>query len=1707
MPFNIGGGNPLVTNAETYDGAIPRPPILLDVGDTLIVRLINDLPYPTGIHWHGIELENYSDGTEVTQSEVPGAPLQVLGNGVPAGGTFLYKFKVPRPGIFWFHPHHHHSTNRVFRGQYGMIAVKDADEDTLVANGVLPPVSHRLVLSDITVCRAVYVPGEPTYVNPNTILIVADRPEWLSGLTAQNGLTPQQLCQTAPLDDAGMPGAAFAEGEIPNTFKMVQAGTPTVEGQTVLTNGVNVGGRKGIPLAAPGGLGPGALDPGYTSITAQPGQAIRLQILNAATTRYFRLILTTAAGAQIDLIRVGGEGGILNDAIKEGGMLGGYNSKYTPGEVLLPAASRADVVAVIPLGTDNTTCTMWTRDFERTGGGYSGLPTVPVLHIDVGNAPVPLFPMIDGTALKSTLTPTLPLGAPTDPVPFVDPGTFLPVKPGAPSVAIPTQEIRLTAGGGTTGVNGVQGSFDLMPYTLNPHIGSTRYAKAGNVLQFRVVNQSNAHHPFHLHGFSFHPVTLETNAAALLYTWPANATEYRDNFDIPAGHTVTFKVHISPRELADGLTPGGALGRWLFHCHIFFHAHHGMISELVITDPDGTGSEKPNVNVNGSWAYAPSGGTATRTGTYFHRDGDAITLTSSLGPAPTDLGGGQWEWQAPGLPDQTNTFVYITATDAAGRQDQAVFRLRIGAPDDGSDNGDPHIHTVDGKSYDFQAVGEFTLLHDREAMEVQVRQWPVETANPITDAYSGLTTCVSVNTAVAARVGSHRIAYQPVREGASFQFYVDGKPAQLPFEGMDLDDHRVTAYTVDGGGTGLRVDYANNAVLIVTSHFWNSYKIWYLNVSVSHTQGDEGIMGSIPENSWLPTLPSGATVGPMPASLHDRYVALYKTFANAWRVTDDTSMFVYAPGTSTKTFTDEDWPAEKPPCKLKEQFRVPGANPNRSGIPIERAKKICQAVTIDDLHRDCVFDVATTGDEDFAKAYLVEQELRLRGCAVQIIGDKEKTRGGEPLVITATVLPLRHDCATPEGSVTFLVDGKAAGPAVKLDKEGRASFTTDSLKRGVHKIRAEYAGRGKESYHSCTSPNLLHTVVQPEAGGPTIRRVLRFLNAARSRADLMAGPARQIPLIDERQEHGIHLDEDHGGRAQPGGHGQGGPAHGAAGHGAPAQRGHGQGGHGQRIALFGGHTADHLLADRLEKSPIHGFAHIKDLLGVKHFNPELLDHLFETFGPGVYGEWEVVYGGAGTPFSVAHAALLHNGQVLFIPESFAATDTVLWNPEDSNHATAVRTLSGATTGLTGVLFCGAHCFLQDGKLLVVGGGTSAIGTVDAWKFDPIGETWQQTAGPMAAPRWYPTTVVLGEDSGRVLVANGGPGSMEIYSESSDSFVAVHGPTGPADPAANRPFPQLYPGLHLLPTGQIFFTRTGNNSGTDSAAYFTFVTPTSGSWTGLTGGSAGDDRGRGMSLLLLRQQPTDPDRILVIGGGNAATQTTVGLIDNPPSAAAWLSGSFPDGLARNSVNGVLLPDGKVLICGGRPSGGMPPNGGVCYLYDPSAGLGIGAFSEVDEVTYARQYHSVAILLPSAKVMITGGSSETIEVFSPPYLFNADGTPASRPVIDSYPDAGVGTIVLHGSTFQIGTAQAPDIARVVMVRPMAVTHQTDAEQRVLALSWSLTSPTTLTVTAPDGRIFPYAGGGGHTHVTAPRGYYMLFIINSSGVPSEAKFVRLV
>lgn len=1091
QPVNIGGV--IVAQAEVLNGEIPGPTFRLTVGQTVVVRLVNLLPYEIGIHWHGIELENYSDGTEVTQGGAVPAPIP---NGAVSGGTFLYKFTVTRAGIFWYHPHHGNSINRVFRGTYGMIVVTDTtlESDPALA-AVLPAASDaetmELVLSDITVCKTQGSNDSATYP-----LADFGTAEWLSGQTSQFGSAPDVLCEISPVDENGAPTGAYAGGDVPSIVTVAPG--LRIEGQTVLTNGVNVGGRPGFPATQ------GVLIGGSRKIIVS-GQGLRMRIANCAHLRHFRLRLMADGNVQVPLVRIGGEGGLLDNAVLEGGTLGTVPDPsagpfFDPGELLIPPGGRADAVAAIPANLQpGSVLTLWTRDCQRTGGGtgtnWAQVPTVPVMHLEVGPGAPAAYTIANGDPLRTLA------GMPVEilPGPGVNDHLLNPATIGKTGLA--SEEIQFRAVPGTITIDNVNG-MDLMmdpmtmmpyaPYTNSPHIGSTRYAENGRLLQLTITNTTNAHHPFHLHGFSFQPKNIRPEAGgAPLYTWPYN--EFRDTIDLLPHTRLIIRLRLDDRPLADGVTPGGAFGRWLFHCHIFFHHTHGMVSELVVTDANG--NEKPNVNVGGSFVYAPITIPATRHGTFHHPDPGvnvtALTVTAALAatrgmivPSPVlPAHEGTWTWSyTPVFGDPPFDYIYIEAADAAGRKDQAVFRLQMGGSDQGGDWGDPHVYTVDGKKYDFQAAGEFVLVRDLEGMEVQTRQTPAVTPPPAKDNYTGLTECVSLNTAVAARVGRHRVSYQLWREPGRLQFFLDGKPADLPRAGLDLEGHRVSTFDA-GGETGIRIDYAHGPVVKITPNFWTSYGIHYLDVDVSNTDAEGGLMGRIPKGTWLPALPSGATLGPKPVKPDDRYVALYRTFADAWRVTDATSMFMYTPGKSTATYTDRDWPAEKPPCKLKPGFQKP-VTPIRKNIPLARAKQICKGVTIKDLHANCVFDVQTTGDESFAKGYLIAQELRLCSSAVQIVGDKPQTRPGEPLLVTATVLPRTPGKASPTGCVTFIIDGVPIKPDTKLDKHGRACLKVARLKTGVHKIRAAYTpSGGKNSYHSSSSPNLLHVVAK--GGGST----------------------------------------------------------------------------------------------------------------------------------------------------------------------------------------------------------------------------------------------------------------------------------------------------------------------------------------------------------------------------------------------------------------------------------------------------------------------------------------------------------------------------------------------------------------------------------------------------------------------------------------------
>lgn len=285
-----------------------------------------------------------------------------------------------------------------------------------------------------------------------------------------------------------------------------------------------------------------------------------------------------------------------------------------------------------------------------------------------------------------------------------------------------------------------------------------------------------------------------------------------------------------------------------------------------------------------------------------------------------------------------------------------------------SSTGEPHLITIDGKRYDFQGVGEFGFFRTRRGPEIQVRQGAVATAgNPGADP-NGLAVCVSINTAVAARMGSRRVSYEPnvsgVPDPTGLQLRVNGTLTTVGPAGLSLGSSgRITRTFAPGG---LQLAFPDGSALFVTPGWWADQGKWYLNLDFVPRRTGEGLIGHLAPDSWLPALPDGTNLGPMPTSTHDRYVTLYQKFADAWRVTDATTLFDYAQGTSTATFTDRAWPTERPPCGAPATTPPPPINEKLAAMA-------CQSIT--GQNANCVYDVMVTGNPGFATTYALSQAV------------------------------------------------------------------------------------------------------------------------------------------------------------------------------------------------------------------------------------------------------------------------------------------------------------------------------------------------------------------------------------------------------------------------------------------------------------------------------------------------------------------------------------------------------------------------------------------------------------------------------------------------------------------------------------------------------------------------------------------------------------
>ncbi|TMH83475.1 MAG: hypothetical protein E6H49_02195 [Betaproteobacteria bacterium] len=308
---------------------------------------------------------------------------------------------------------------------------------------------------------------------------------------------------------------------------------------------------------------------------------------------------------------------------------------------------------------------------------------------------------------------------------------------------------------------------------------------------------------------------------------------------------------------------------------------------------------------------------------------------------------------------------------------ETIRRWIVGPPSAPNTRGDPHIKTVDGVNYDFQSAGEFVLLRGQN-LEIQARQTAVETDSPLgPNPHTGLTSCVSLNSAVAVRVGAHRITYQPNISGqpdpSGLQLRIDGKLTTMGAQGILLaSGGRIIQTTAPGG---IQIEAPGGTIVVITPDWWDYYRLWYLNIDASHVRATQGVMGAIGRGNWLPALPDGSLMGPKPADLNRRYQDLYGKFGNAWRVSNASTLFDYAPGTSTGTFTIASWPKGESPQSCTLPRRPEGMKPPLKALALEVAQKHCSALVADDARANCVQDVRVTGEPGFARTYLLAEKI------------------------------------------------------------------------------------------------------------------------------------------------------------------------------------------------------------------------------------------------------------------------------------------------------------------------------------------------------------------------------------------------------------------------------------------------------------------------------------------------------------------------------------------------------------------------------------------------------------------------------------------------------------------------------------------------------------------------------------------------------------
>lgn len=482
-----------------------------------------------------------------------------------------------------------------------------------------------------------------------------------------------------------------------------------------------------------------------------------------------------------------------------------------------------------------------------------------------------------------------------------------------------------------------------------------------------------------------------------------------------------------------------------------------------------------------------------------------------------------------------------------------------------------------------------------------------------------------------------------------------------------------------------------------------------------------------------------------------------------------------------------------------------------------------------------------------------------------------------------------------------------------------------------------------------------------------------------------------------------------------------------------------------------------------------------------------------TMSPVLGGSWSPVFD---WPIVAVHAALLPNGKVLSwdaTPDDSDldphtndnnTTRVTLWDPETNSH---ISTNNDTDTDL----FCAGSAHLWDGRILFAGGdagkGGSNAPLSNTNIYSPVTNTWHRAAN-MNAPRWYSSVAAL--SNGEMLTMGGSP-QKELVSEVfqfDQTWRALDGadPTTPGnwwlqiqDDGSSLAYD--YQWIQATPEGSVIsFGPQNILASIDTAGR--------GSWTEGPARDDVDNRDYGSYAMF------DVGRILVAGGGNSVD--TAVIID---TATQQTTDTSSMNIGRRQHNLTILADGSVLVTGGNTDGSIyySPDAPtfIPELWNPDT----GQFTQLNPMQGDRQYHSIALLLADGRVLSGGGGicgdcyrlgyeERNAEIFTPPYLYAADATLAPRPALLNVPAE-----VNYDQSISVVTGDGVSIDRAHLIKLGSATHSENQDQRLVPLTLSQTG-SRIELNLPASRY------------VAPPGHYLLFLVDSNGVPSTGEIIKL-